>query len=277
MKKIIYINKEVQIGDMVSYNGVSIEVTDKSVEANPSIFKVVDKSLEFLAKAKRDYPIGTKFDNGSEIQTVTAESYYWSENGMAIKVPTDKYKGGGVIYGNGEWAEILPVKFTTEDGVDIYGAMRTYLVHPNDNGDITSYHGLWIGDSTKKRYKYFYHKGNALAYIEKHKEKTLDDYENMLLRTDIDSINAREVCWFYHTLKGKEPKLYYTKILQLIADDLNDGRYIHERRQTSFHINKGGRANLHMGDDEGCVYFKSNELAFKARDILGDKVKYLFN
>ena len=132
-------------------------------------------------------------------------------------------------------------------------------------------------EGTNSTIKYFYHKENALAYIKKHKEKTLGDYENMLLRTNIDSINAREVCWFYHTLKGKEPKLYYTKILQLIADDLNDGWVadFNDVNQYKYSLREvgGGLAIFNLG----IAYFKSKELVEKARDILGDKVKFLFS
>ena len=328
MKKIIYINKEVQIGDMVAYNGVTIEVTDKSVEANPSIFKVVDKSLELLDKAKRDYPVGTMFNSKYGAQKVLGDNPFVGIGIEGIiQVNTDRFPGGGTIYTPEDgWCEILPLKFTTEDGVDIYGDMETYLVNPNDDSATIDFscHALWSGDIERKSYKYFYHKENALAYIEKnkvrfitedgikiykrmptykipkkalvlnkysldfwlgnnenykyffhkenalayiekHKEKTLEDYEN--------SLSLSVWNWF----KPHELKLYYTKILQLIADDLNDGRYIHERGQASYHINKERRVTLHMGDDEGAVYFKSKELAEKARDIMGSKLEYLFN
>ena len=118
-------------------------------------------------------------------------------------------------------------------------------------------------------------------------EKTLEDYEDILctlhqgeLERSVvynGNIYSISIGLFYKTLKLNEPKLYYTKILQLIADDLNDGRYIHERGQASYHLSDFYGANTHCGGDEGCVYFKSEELAKKARDIMGDKVKYLFN
>ena len=182
---------------------------------------------------------------------------------------------------NGKWAEILPLKFTTEDDVDIYGDMKTWVVDKDFTLMNQSNYSGALYD-----YKYFYHKENALAYIEKHKGKPLEDYEDILCtlhqgeleRSVVDNGNIYSVSigLFYRTLKLNEPKLY-TKILQLIADYLNDARYIHERGQASFHINKEGRVTLHMGDDEGCVYFKSKELAFKAIDIMGSKLEYLFN
>ena len=295
-----------------------------------------------LDDAKRRYPIGTVFNmpkhNGAEFQIeqkVINNNHKWWQ-GNSIIVDSHKNKGGETVYMNGEWAEILPLKFTTEDGVDIYGDMKTYFVHPNDSDDICSYHTIWKGNLSvgivckyfyhkenalayikknkvkflteddikiyermptyripkkdlvlnkysfdfwlgdNENYKYFFHRENALAYIEKHKEKTLEDYENMLLRTNIDSVNAREECLFYHTLKKKEPKLYYTKILQLIADDLNDGwepdftnydeKWCISIKDIVHYVN----LQIH-----GLVYFKESELAQKAKDILGEKIEYI--
>ena len=266
MKKIYYLEKHpVKIGDVIEHYGFRVTVTEELIGLNPELFLVKDTIQELLDKAKRDYPIGTVFDNGSGMQKVTKDNYEWSSIHKQVLVTTDKYFRGGTIYSLDKgWSKILPLKFTTEDGVNIYGDMKTYIVYPNDIGDISYYHGPWNGCSEGKGNKYFYHKENALAYIEKHKEKTLRDYEN--------SLSLSMWGWF----KIYEPKLYYTKILQLIADDLHEERYTHIHMNTSYHINNAYGVNVHCGYDEGCVYFKSSELAIKARDILGDKVKYLF-
>ena len=232
---------------------------------------------ELLAEAKRKYPIGTKFksiNSLGNIHTIEDNCLQWSTYYPNYITCGPK---GIIIYTKDEdkWAEVLPLKFTTEDDVDIYGDMKTYAVAKGDL-DIDNPE-IYGGNSAS--FKYFYHKENALAYIEKLKEKTLQDYESILIEINSSLTFSPTGAYIsvYGWLRDNEPKLYYTKILQLIADDLNDARYIHERGQSSFHINKEGRATLHMGDDEGCVYFKSRDLAEKARDILGDKVKYLFN
>ena len=227
---------------------------------------------ELLDKAKRDYPVGTVFRSlFGKIYTVGDKSSYSLGAGSSILID------GMYIYRNDRWAEILPLRFTSEDGVGIYGDMKTYMINSrnpklglNDCGD-------WIGIAEK--YKYFYHKENALAYIEKHKEKTLEDYEQMLFKKDDSMTFSPKSSYFsvYGWLKDNEPKLYYTKLLQLIADDLHGERYTHIYMDTSYHINNAYGVNVHCGDDEGCVYFKSNKLAIKARDILGGKIKYLFN
>ena len=262
MEKIYFLGKHpVKIGDVIEYKRFRATVTEELIKLNPELFIVKDAMQELIDEAKRRYPIGTVYKhfnseytiNSPDMLTVSEMDHHFYV-GTSIWVTSEAYNG--VVYEDGKWAEILPLKFTTEDGVNIYGDMKTYLVHPSDDCDIDYYHSLWSGNSETKFSKYFYHKENALAYIEKHKEKTLVDYENMLLRTNVDSINAREVCWFYNTLKGKEPKLYYTKILQLIANDLNDGKRIHRSGDTSYHISEEFSVNVHCGDDEGCVYFK---------------------
>lgn len=271
MKKIYYLQKhEVKLGDVIEYAGIRTILTEELIGLNPELFIVKDPMQELLDEAKRRYPIGTVYKhfnsehttNSPDMLTVSEMDHHFAF-GTCIWVRSEEYNG--IVYEDGEWAEILPLKFTTEDGVGIYGDMKTYLVNPKDINDICLLHSTWEGNLVGSDYKYFYYKENALAYIEKHKEKTLNDYEN--------SLGLSVWNWF----KPHELKLYYTKILQLIADDLNDGRYIHERGQVSFHINKEGGVNLHMGGDEGCVYFKSNELAQRAINILGDKLECLFN
>lgn len=272
-KKIVLMsNTEKRITIPLVYNGVY--VVDEYNSFIVSTKKEFDKQ-ELLYKAKRDYPVGTvcKTISGSKTFTVESEVVYSGTGYIICPI------GGLAVYTKSpyveKWAEKLPLKFTTEDGVDIYGDMKTYAVHVESLkllGSITH-----SGDSPEN-YKYFYHKENALAYIRKLREKTLDDYEEILAKSESSIILSGNSSYFsiYSWIRDNEPKLYYTKILQLIADDLNGVRYIHERGQTSFHISKG-EVNLHMGADEGAVYFKSRKLVEKAREILGDKINYLYN
>ena len=287
MKKIYFLEKHpVKIGDVIEHNGFRVTVTEELIRFNPELFTVENPMKELLDKAKRDYPIGTMFNSKHGMQEVLSDEPFI---GIGICIPgtiqisTNKFPGGGVIYTPEDgWAEILPLKFITEDGVSIYGDMKTYAICRDELIlDLPSVYG---GNSPTLIY--FYHKENALAYIEKHREKTLKDYESILHANkkllDYSSYyNGAaynvSVGVFFHLLKANEPKLYYSKILQLIADDLNDGRYIHIRGNTSYHLSNARSVNVHCGGDEGCVYFKSRELAEKARALLGDKVKYLFN
>ena len=278
MKKIYYLQKHlVKLGDAIEYNGIKALVTKELIELNPELFEVKDPMQELLDEAKRRYPIGTMINSRNGMQEVLSnEPFIEIAVAGTVQINTALFPGGATIYTpeNG-WAEILPLKFTTEDGVNIYGDMKTYAVAKGDL-DIDNSE-IYAG--TSPCFKYFYHKENALAYIKKHKEKTLRDYENMLFERGNSVMSSSGSMYFsvYGWLKDTEPKLYYTKVLQLIADDLNDGRYIHIRGNTSYHLSNTRSVNVHCGDDEGCVYFKSRELVEKAKDILGDKVNYLFN
>ena len=286
MKKIYYLQKHpVKIGDVVEYNGFRATVTEELIELNPELFVVKDSMQELLDKAKRDYPIGTMINSKYGIQKVLSDKPFIGRviTGT-IQINTAQFPGGATIYNPEDgWCEILPLKFTTEDGVNIYGDMKTYIVK------ITSLRlekqESWDGKG--KNNKYFYHKENALAYIEKHKEKSLVDYEKILLHDRNLILIEKNIAFkgsFYQRLKENEPKLYYTKILQLIADDLNGGWVADFSDNKEKWLIKERTSNCTMGtsgwterDNCGAVPFKTMELSEKARAILGDKVKYLFN
>ena len=273
MKKIYYLHKHlVKIGDVVEYYGMKAIVTEELASLNPELFRVEDSMQELLDKAKRDYPIGTMFNSKYGVQKVIGDTPII---GViipgSVQINTDVFPGGATIYTPEDgWYEIIPLKFTTEDGVNIYGDMKTYLVNPNDNGDIDSWHS-----------KYFYYKENALAYIEKHREKTLEDYESILFERGDSMTFSSDSIYFsvYGWLEDNEPKFYYTKILQLIADDLNDGwvaDFSGVNNPVKYYLTSSGWNTSFNIDIPGMVYFKSEKLVQKAREILGDKVKYLF-
>ena len=282
MKKIYYLQKElVKIGDIIEHNGYKAIVTEKLIKFKPELFIVENPMQELLDKAKRYYPIGTMFNSKHGVQKVLGDNPFIGINiPGTIQINTDRFTGGATIYTPEDgWAEILPLKFTTEDGVDIYGDMKTYLVHPNVSDNERFRHGTWSGVLAYSGSKYFYHKENALAYIEKLKEKTLKDYENILFENDNSMTFSPKSAYFsiYGWIKDNEPKLYYTKILQLIADDLNDGWIadFNDVNQCKHSLREvgSGLAIFNLG----IVYFKSKELAEKARAILGDNVKFLFS
>ncbi len=249
---------------------------------NNNCFELTTKAewnkQELLDKAKRDYPVGTIIKTKYGIHKVLENKpFVCPREDSIIQIKTDRFSHGTNIYStkNG-WAEILPLKFTTEDGVGIYGDMKTYAVAKGDlDIDNSEIYG-----GTSPCFKYFYHKENALAYIEKLKEKTLKDYEDILLNDKnlilIDDTAAFKG-YFYKYLKEGEPKLYYTKILQLIADDLNDGWVADFSNYEDKWFIKGGGSDWVTQHNYGAVPFKTRELSKKARVILGNKVKYLSN
>ena len=227
---------------------------------------------ELLDKAKKDYPAGTVLkDVFGNIYTVSKNSSYTIGEHGSILID------GIYVHRDGRWAKVLPLKFITEDGVSIYGDMKTYAICRD--ALILELPNVYGGNSPSLIY--FYYKENALAYIEKYKRKSLEDYENLLVNYGgvIVYRNGATHDSVWDWFKTYEPKLYYTKILQLIADDLNDG-------WVADFTNNDDKWSIVVTDIiinykklqiQGLVYFKLEELANKARDILGDKVKYIFN
>ena len=106
-----------------------------------------------------------------------------------------------------------------------------------------------------------------LLLILKSIKKKTEDYEN--------SLSLSVWGWF----KTHEPKLYYTKILQLIADDLNDGwvANFNNDKYKKYYISYDKISFFWTLNIQGVIVFKSEKFAEKARDILGDKLEYLFN
>ena len=228
---------------------------------------------ELLDKAKRDYPAGTMFRSlFGKIYTVKNKPCYSLGAHSSILIDNT------YVYRDGRWAEVLPLKFITEDGVDIYGDMKTYAICRDEL--ILELPSVYGGNSPTLTY--FYHKENALAYIEKHKEKTLEDYESNLfeiMQTNVYSSNNRHYYSVWSWIKDNEPKLYYSKILQLIADDLNDGWVANftNHNEKKWFITKETVDFCYHIKIQSVVYFKLRDSAQKARDILGDKVNYLLN
>ena len=79
----------------------------------PSTEKAFEKQ-EMLAKAKKDYPVGTVFRsliNPEELQEVTEATYsietIFGNSDVYATVRTDKHFGGGCLFYRGEWAEII--------------------------------------------------------------------------------------------------------------------------------------------------------------------------
>jgi hypothetical protein len=118
-------------------------------------------------------------------------------------------------------------------------------------------------------------------------EKTLEDYENELLHDDesgaiVCGIEIKNSL-FYAMMKFMQPRLYWLKVLQLIADDLNDGWEpnwsIDDYNKT--YIMLDTKDNIYSTPQSafyhmGVIYFKSVTLAKKAIELMGDNLKYIY-
>ena len=99
---------------------VGVAYWDKSYIKNgnncfkPSTKRAFEKQ-EILEKAKKDYPVGTRFRsliNPEELQEVTEATYsietIFGNGDVYATVRTDKHFGGGCLFYEGRWAEIIP-------------------------------------------------------------------------------------------------------------------------------------------------------------------------
>ena len=171
------------------------------------------------------------------------------------------------------------ILFVTEDEVNVFRGDKVTAVNINSNTiESTSF---FKGNSTY--FKYFSTRELAEEYIESLKEKTLEDYENNLMtkETIITGYNGISKHDFYMFLKKEDPKLYYLKVLQLIADDLNKGLTLPESQDQTYTI------NLEYDKQYGCilswgsgntskVVFATSELAEEAIKIMGDKLDFIY-
>jgi hypothetical protein len=244
-----------------------------------TFFKPSTKEAWLLQEAKRRYPKGTKFKNPSTGKICVASGIYnfWPYRRNSIENVTEE----GLPYCDGQWAEIAKPLFTTEDGVEIYEGDKCWFLL---NEDITSgkefsdiHYDKWVG-SDKEKGKYFSTREAAEEYIAKHKEKTLEDYEKELL-TDSKIYRNKADMWTYPTdiyrwLRENEPKLYWSKVLQLIADDLNEGKCVNR-----IFIKRHGGDYIPVFDKEslrGTPMFASKSDAMKAIKIMGDKLDLIY-
>jgi hypothetical protein len=247
-------------------------------------FKPSTKEDYLLQEAKRRYPKGTKFKSGADndrIRTVkeygayTPIEFYWCTSygepciRSAMYNPSD-FCSNPCVYVDGQWAEIVKPIFTTEDGVEIfkgdeywwfYDGLDPKIMHASD--------GAHENSGKKPNAKYFSSREAAEEYIAKHKEKTLEDYEKEI--DDITSISGYSV---YSWLKDNDRKLYYTKVLNAIADDLNDGKCVNR-----IFIKRHGGDYIPVFDKEslrGTPMFASKSDAMKAIKIMADKLDYIY-
>ena len=220
--------------------------------------------LKYLDNLEKEKKVSAELTGDTYEQIIDSE-FEWEDDGIYRK---GKY---GCVYNGHNWVEIIPKLFTTEDGVDIYKGDKCWYVNylfticgGNSQIDKSSKHDLFKWFSTKKA---------AQEYIDKHKEKTLKDYDNALIK---DHLKSDKFKW----LKATLPKLYWLHILQLIADDLNgDWKWhpcVYHVRILSSTTNCGYQG---VECRTGALYssaFKSKELANKAIKLLGDKLDIIF-
>lgn len=257
-------------------------------------FKPATKMDWLLQEAERKYPKGTKFKSpaqlGTRIATSTGKFTAW--DGCSDGVCTD----GMLVYFDNKWAEIVKEPlFITEDGVEIFeGDEYWWIYDKTDDNIMHAELGAHLNSGQREHAIYFSTREKAEEYIRKNKEKTIQDYENILLKSDdimfSSPINRGygELTVYtqkaYEWLKKNEPKLFYFKVLQLIAKDLNDGwepdwNDLNERKYyifKEFESNKYSIGSYTSTWGQGVV-FKSQKITKKAIEIMGhNKLDIIF-
>lgn len=237
------------------------------------------KEAWLLQEAKRRYPKGTKFKDVHPNSSGLSKIKELIRNDFGIaNIESNQYTyvcwWGNFNYfeeSEEKWAEIVKPLFTTEDGVEIFEGDKCWFINSrelikDENIDETNY-GYWEGGSCDPLSKYFSTREAAEEYIAKHKEKTLKDYENELYA--VTSISGYSV---YSWLKDNDKKLYYTKVLQLIADDLKG------EVDDSIEIICAPNyySTVHASMSRSSVKFSSKSAAQKAIKIMGDKLNYIY-
>lgn len=132
-----------------------------------------------------------------------------------------------------------------------------------------------INQYGNKHWMYFSSAEARDKWIEENKQvvKDLAYYEDKLITYKTP---------LYVELKVKEPKLYYTKILQLIADDLNDKNFDKLNMSVCKYfirydsiIDKYDVSNFSFLLDNS-ICFDSTKKANQATEIMGDKLDFIY-
>lgn len=238
---------------------------------------------QLLEEAKKKYPVGTKYKGivCGKIFTITNDINFKIINTLDNEIAVDTKANWAMVYYRNQWAEIVKPIFTTEDGVDIYDKneklfeviLSTY--HLNENIPYIACNNVSNKCKDCNPSLVFSTKEVAQKWIDenKPKEKILEDYEKSLVSGTSDDEAA---ILYYELLKQNDPRLYWSKILRSVADDLNGNIYLDFKKEHYFYniywdikYSKYG-INTHCGQNEDCTYFTSKENAEKAMEILGE-------
>lgn len=231
------------------------------------------KEEYLLQEAHRMYPKGTKFKSAAQPDNrVIISSGIFETWSMTEGITTNNM----LVYYNGTWANIVKPLFKSEDGVDIYKGDTYYIVYTDKYIEKENQWKVNISTNTILGYSpgtpgimRFSNTEAANKWLKENRpEKTLQDYEDILLlyKTPL-----------YVELKEKEPKLYWLKVLELIAEDykpVGDAYWTPiidssiDIRSDDFYFSE----NYRYVD----VKFNTKEDCDKAIKLIGDNLKWIF-
>ena len=236
---------------------------------------------ELVEYCKSKYKVGdvVRKPGKGVISKITTMDFAYEPDGFSIWVKGEENNVKLYSKTHG-WAVILQPLCTSKDGKNLYEGDRFYLV--TDSFDVAN---IVVDNlSIKMEGQKFSTLELAENWALLNKPKDLADYENMMLLNDDEvkeDFNAN-VWEMYYWLKKNERKLYWSKVLQLIAEDLNTGWIPNweDTKQSKFKIQEFAN-NFEIGANclynDGTIYFKSRDIADKAAKLLGDKLKIVYN
>jgi len=242
MKKIYYLKKkEVKIGELVEINGVKLCLTEDIIKNNLDLFIVEENKKEVF-----------------------------------------------------KYVEIIKIEdkllFTTFDGVKIFDKDTILYSCPNLKNDIykiTQCNASGrINHPNVIKWNHFSTAEARDKWVKENSEKTLQDYEYLLIQNNKKlyigtSYVYKNSSIFYQHLKNREGKLYWTKVLQIIADDLNEGwnpdweSYI---TKWAIYLNNNLEYTTEswINTNLGNVIFKNKDLTQRAIKLMGDKLDFIY-
>lgn len=240
-----------------------------------------------LVEAKAKFPIGSHFTSmlTGEHCIINTSNFYWGGGQYAEHICVGSPLGHSVFDGH-NWATKLKPLFVTFDNVPIYNGERSVCV--NRKTFAISESLPFRGDAQGDNW-YFSTAVAAQEFVKRNKPKVLADYEAQLLKDENEVhkttslikgvIIAIRACKYYEIMKVTDPKQYWSKVLQLIANDLNEGwkpNWSGRDTEVKYSImynynNKKVEVDTVFRYDTGKVVFVSEKAATRAISIIGDK------
>lgn len=251
------------------------------------------EKIQIIEEAKKLFPVGKRVSNFNInlncTFNITGDKFKWY--GKVLLIDGESTETGctyTVRSYDGIWAEVMKPILKTEDGVDIYEHDHYYTMDMIQGLDAS----ISITNDSVIPYvagrRYFSSRKAAKEWLDKHFLKNLSTYENSLFEKNlpiksvvdgIEVVSSRAL--FYNIMKHREPKLYWNKVMQLIADDLN-GDWVVKDSCEKWMIGKR-EANSwkpvpvkHTTVTYTDVYFKSQEIAEKAMKIIGKNLNEIY-
>ena len=240
-----------------------------------------------LDEAKKRFPVGSHFRSilTAEHCIVNTTAFYWGGGKFGEHICVGSPLGHSIFDGKNWATKLLPL-FVTFDNVPVYDGDRSVCVNRKTFtiSDSLPFRGDAQGDNW-----YFSTPLAAQEFVKRNKPKVLADYEAQLLKDEKEVhkttslikgvIIAIRACKYYEIMKVTDPKLYWTKVLELIALDLNEGwkpNWTGRETEVKYHImynNNNKKVEVETGFryETGKIVFASEKAAEKAISIIGDK------